>query len=169
MLVDVRKFREIGRFDESYFAYFEEVDLCWRARLRGYRVIAVGSAVALHHTYGSFGKFPETRWLLFERNRIATNIKNLDLSNLLVYLMYESLYFLAISIGSSFYGLSAYRVSYYRGLASLLAMRSSVLRERGQVQRGRKRTDAEILALHPKVGLLSLIPALSQRITVMDS
>ncbi len=72
MLVDVRKFREIGCFDESYFAYHEEVDLCWRARLRGYRVVATGSAIALHFTFGSFGRFPEFRWLLSERNRIAT-------------------------------------------------------------------------------------------------
>ena len=169
MLIDVRKFREIGCFDESYFAYHEEVDLCWRARLRGYRVVVLGSAVALHVTYGSFGRFPETRWLLSERNRIATNIKNLDLSNLLVSLLYEALYFVAITIGSSFYRLSAYRRSYYRGLASLLAMRNSVLRERRKVQDGRRRTDQEILTLHPKAGLLSLIPALSQRLTVTGS
>ncbi len=169
MLIDVRKFREIGCFDESYFAYHEEVDLCWRARLRGYRVVVLGSAIALHVTYGSFGRFPETRWLLSERNRIATNIKNLDLSNLLVSLLYEALYFVAITIGSSFYRLSAYRSSYYRGLASLLAMRNSVLRERRKVQSGRRRTDGEVLTLHPKVGLLSLIPILSQRLTVMAS
>jgi GT2 family glycosyltransferase len=169
MLVNVRNFREIGSFDESYFAYYEEVDLCWRARLRGYRVAALGSAVGLHFTYGSFGRFPETRWMLFERNRIATNLKNLDVSNLLVFLLYEALYSLAITVGSSFYRLSAYRVAYYKGLVSLLAMRSSVLRERRRVQRERQRTDLEILALHPKVGLRSLLPALSQRITVMDS
>ncbi len=169
MLIDVRKFKEIGCFDESYFAYHEEVDLCWRARLRGYRVIALGSAVAFHFTYGSFGRFPETRWLLSERNRIATNIKNLDPSNLLVSLLYEALYFLAITIGSSLYRLSAYRRAYYKGLASLFAMRSSVLRERRRVQSGRRRTDWEILTLHPKVGLLSLIPELSQRLTVMGS
>ena len=169
MLVDVRKFREIGCFDESYFAYHEEVDLCWRARLQGYKVVATGSATALHFTFGSFGRFPEFRWLLSERNRIATNIKNLNLSNLLVSLLYEAFYFLAITIGASFYRLSAYRKAYYRGLVSLLAMRRSVLRERKRVQGRRRRTDWEILRLHPRVGLLSLLPALSQRLKVMNS
>jgi GT2 family glycosyltransferase len=169
MLIDVRKFTEIGSFDESYFAYYEEVDLCWRARLRGYRVVALGSAIALHSTYGSFGKFPETRWLLFERNRVATNFKNLDLSNLLVFLLYEALYFIALTVGSSLYRLPAYRGAYYRGLVSLFAMRSSVLRERRRVQRTRKRPDWEVLTLHPKIGLLSLIPELSKRLTLMES
>lgn len=169
MLVDVRKFKEIGSFDESYFAYYEEVDLCWRARLRGYQVVALGSAVALHSTYGSFGKFPERRWLLFERNRIATSLKNLDPSNLLVFLLYEALYFLALTIGSSLYRLSAYRGAYYKGLVSLFSMRGSVLSERKRVQHERRRTDKEILALHPTMGLLALIPALAERLAVMDS
>lgn len=41
-------FDEIGYFDESYIAYFEDADLCARARLAGLDAAFVGDAVAYH-------------------------------------------------------------------------------------------------------------------------
>jgi len=39
----------LGGFDEGYWpAYFEETELCWQARARGYRVVFVPEAVLLH-------------------------------------------------------------------------------------------------------------------------
>lgn len=40
--------REIGDFDETFFLYFEETDLCRRAVGAGYELWAVGEAVARH-------------------------------------------------------------------------------------------------------------------------
>ena len=31
-------FRALGGFDEDFFAHMEEIDLCWRMQLAGYRV-----------------------------------------------------------------------------------------------------------------------------------
>ncbi|HUW30121.1 MAG TPA: glycosyltransferase family 2 protein [Planctomycetota bacterium] len=39
---------ELGGFDPRFFLYFEETDLCRRARLRGVELWAVGDAVAHH-------------------------------------------------------------------------------------------------------------------------
>lgn len=38
----------IGYFDEGFFMYFEEADLCARARTAGYRVVYVPQAAAIH-------------------------------------------------------------------------------------------------------------------------
>ena len=35
-------------FDETFFAYHEDTDLCWRARLFGWQILYVPTAVALH-------------------------------------------------------------------------------------------------------------------------
>jgi GT2 family glycosyltransferase len=35
-------------FDEAFFAYKEDIDLCWRARLLGWKVLYVPSAIAYH-------------------------------------------------------------------------------------------------------------------------
>jgi GT2 family glycosyltransferase len=35
-------------FDEAFFAYKEDIDLCWRARLLGWKVLYVPSAIGFH-------------------------------------------------------------------------------------------------------------------------
>lgn len=49
-------FEELGGFDEHFFASHEDVDLSYRARLRGYRCRYVADAVVLHHGSGTLGK-----------------------------------------------------------------------------------------------------------------
>lgn len=40
---------EVGGFDEAYFMYVEDVDICWRLRRAGYRVVYDPSMRLLHH------------------------------------------------------------------------------------------------------------------------
>jgi len=49
-------FTEAGIFDENFFAYYEDIDLAFRARLRGYRCLYVPRAVVYHHYSGSYGE-----------------------------------------------------------------------------------------------------------------
>lgn len=44
-----------GGFDPGYFFYFEDLDLCLRARRAGWRVVVVPRAVALHEGSASLG------------------------------------------------------------------------------------------------------------------
>jgi GT2 family glycosyltransferase len=41
-------FHRVGGFDEGYFLYYEDVDLCWRLHGSGYRVVFVPSVRAIH-------------------------------------------------------------------------------------------------------------------------
>lgn len=70
-------FRSLGGFDGSFFAYYEDVDLGFRARRAGYECWYTPRAVAVHR--GSATAAP--RWREFEsgyavRNRWATIVKN---------------------------------------------------------------------------------------------
>jgi len=47
--------RTLGGFDETFFAYHEEVDWCARARERGWRVVYAPDAVVTHTGRGSGG------------------------------------------------------------------------------------------------------------------
>lgn len=42
------RWNELGGFDESYFMYVEDVDLCWRARRAGWEVAYAPAAVVVH-------------------------------------------------------------------------------------------------------------------------
>lgn len=48
-LYSVQMLREIGLFDEDFFAYYEDVDISWRAQLSGWKVLFVPSAKVYHH------------------------------------------------------------------------------------------------------------------------
>jgi GT2 family glycosyltransferase len=45
--------REIGLFDETYHTFYEEVDLCRRARLAGWRVALISELGIGHHGGGA--------------------------------------------------------------------------------------------------------------------
>jgi len=49
-------FKEIGLFDEDFFAYYEDVDLSFRAQLAGWKVIYNPKAMAYHQIGGTSGK-----------------------------------------------------------------------------------------------------------------
>jgi N-acetylglucosaminyl-diphospho-decaprenol L-rhamnosyltransferase len=46
-------FEELGGFDERYFLYYEDVDLCARLRLLGYEVALCPAARVVHHAHRS--------------------------------------------------------------------------------------------------------------------
>jgi len=49
MLFPASVFREIGGFDTRYFLYYEDVDLCARLRLHGYRVALCQDVTVIHN------------------------------------------------------------------------------------------------------------------------
>lgn len=54
-------YRNMGGFDERFFMYFEDIDLCRRAWRAGFRVVYCPQAVVVHdHTRGS----ARTRWFI---------------------------------------------------------------------------------------------------------
>lgn len=60
--------RAVGLFDEKLFMYHEDLELSWRMRLAGYKIIlAHGSRV--YHKY-EFSRNPK-KWFWVERNRLA--------------------------------------------------------------------------------------------------
>ncbi len=72
-----------GAFDEDYFAFFEDIDLGWRLWVLGYRVLFVPGAVAYHKGHATGSKLPAHQIrVLYERNALATVIKNYDDANL---------------------------------------------------------------------------------------
>ena len=77
-------FLESGGFDKGFFMYHEDVDLCWRFWLLGFRVLTAPGAVAYHHFGASTQAHQGMTWreLLGERHNIRALIKNYEARNL---------------------------------------------------------------------------------------
>lgn len=48
LMVRRNAWRELGGFDERFFAHMEEIDLCWRAARKGWKVTVVPESVVYH-------------------------------------------------------------------------------------------------------------------------
>jgi GT2 family glycosyltransferase len=57
MLVSRNKFEALGGFDPTFFLDYEDLDLCWRGWLRGWKTLFIPSA-RLRHRVGESGKVP---------------------------------------------------------------------------------------------------------------
>ena len=62
-------FRELGGFTEELFLYQEDLELCWRARLHGLRVIVAPDADVLHEYV--LERADRRKEYYLERNRLA--------------------------------------------------------------------------------------------------
>lgn len=77
MFIKSSVFKDLGGFDEDYFAHQEEIDLCWRAKNAGHAVYYVGNSSVYH--MGGFtlqNSNPHKTFLNF-RNSLYTIVKNL--------------------------------------------------------------------------------------------
>jgi GT2 family glycosyltransferase len=67
---------DIGGFDPSLFMYYEDLDLAWRARLRGWRFVYAPGSVVHHVCGGSTGAESPLLLRQVERNRTLVNLRN---------------------------------------------------------------------------------------------
>jgi len=71
---DVRQ--QMEGFDKSYFAHQEEIDLCWRVKRAGYKVMTHSDSVIYHLGGGTLSYENPRKTFLNFRNNLTTLIKN---------------------------------------------------------------------------------------------
>jgi GT2 family glycosyltransferase/glycosyltransferase involved in cell wall biosynthesis len=67
---------QVGGFDKSFFAYFEDVDLAWRARAHGWRALYAPRAIVYHHHSATARHGSPAKLYFVGRNRVRTLAKN---------------------------------------------------------------------------------------------
>ncbi len=129
-------FLDSGGFDETFFMYHEDVDLCWRLWLLGHRVVTAPGAVVYHHFSASTRQSRGMQWreALGERHNMRALLKNYEWKNLF----------------RAGLGLLRLRQPPRRKLVQLrnfawnLVRLLGTLRERRRIQRLRRRQDREL-------------------------
>ncbi len=134
-LYPIEAFRHHGGFDESYFCYFEDVDLAFRLRLAGHRCLYVPDAVVRHVGSALTGFRSEFTLYHGHRNLVWTFFKDMPTPLLLLYLpqhVLMNLFALAyFTWGGRGAAIARAKWDAVRGLPR-------VLRHRGDVQARRK-------------------------------
>jgi GT2 family glycosyltransferase len=65
MVFPVAVFKQLGGFDQRYFLYYEDVDLCGRLKLSGYHAVVCPQATVIHHAHrSSHRQLKYLRWHL---------------------------------------------------------------------------------------------------------
>ena len=77
MFVRASVWKELGGLDGDFFAHMEEIDFCWRTKMKGYKVIATSDAQVYHVGGGTLPKSSPMKTLLNFRNNLAMLYKDL--------------------------------------------------------------------------------------------
>jgi GT2 family glycosyltransferase len=127
---------KVGLFDDRFFIYYEDVDLSWRIKLSGYKILPAQLSVVYHVGSGTSKMIPSA-FVTFHitKNYITLWLKNSRFKTLIIYWPVP----LFMVVGVSFFDLVHRR--YWNVLAHLKAILwvlfhiNYVLKERHKVQR----------------------------------
>ena len=83
MFVRAELFKRFKGFDADFFAHMEEIDLCWRFKRAGYKIMYVPEATVYHVGGGSLPKENPFKTYLNFRNNLFMMFKNYETSELI--------------------------------------------------------------------------------------
>ncbi len=84
MFIRKEVFLLLNGFDETYFAHQEEIDLCWRARNLGYKVMYLGSSTVFHLGGSTLSNMNPKKTFLNFRNSLFSILKNMPLKRAII-------------------------------------------------------------------------------------
>ena len=85
LMVRSSLYRDLGGLDDRFFAHMEEIDLCWRMQLQGYKVSVVPESVVYHVGGGTLPATSPFKLYLNFRNNILMLENNLSRTFALTY------------------------------------------------------------------------------------
>jgi GT2 family glycosyltransferase len=150
---------EVGLFDSFFYYNYEDVDLCWRARLRGYKVVFCPKAIVYHHRSSpTKKKFQLKSEGMFHsaKNVIRMIIKNYALINLIFVLPVLILIEISAAVLLPIKGQKDYSKAIVKAMLWNIRNIKSTLEERRKIQLMRRMSDKDIKRAMKRVLKLDL-------------
>lgn len=152
-LIRRASFLALGGHVEELFLYYDDVDLAWRARIAGMRVVYCPAAAVRHgYEFARRGR----KWFFLERNRVFSVLANYEARTLILLsplLVASELGLLAVAARG---GWLKQKLQSY---GSLFALRGRLLAQRRAVQTSRRCADVKLLELFKDRLDSALLPA----------
>jgi GT2 family glycosyltransferase len=144
-------FQNIGYFDETFFAYYEDIDFGFRSQLAGYKCLYQPEAVCYHKRGGTSSIATHGfQSEMCERNLVLMRVKNYPL---FIYILYQPLFFVArIKRYYSFIRFHSFAIFWrgFRGYLRGMALLITKIPERYKIQKNKKVTSSYIKSLFIK-------------------
>ncbi len=150
ILIDKKVILEIDKdgnlFDSELFAYFEDVDLSWKAHLLNYPIGVCCNTNCYHKDSKTSNKINLNKYYLDYRNKLRVFIKNLSLPYLILYLVILVFSKLTIVLIKSIINLDyRYLISFTKAIMWNIKHLNDTLEQRKKVQSMRKVPDMFII------------------------
>lgn len=81
LFIRSKAWHELGGFDADFFAHMEEIDLCWRLKNAGHKIVYCPQSVVFHVGGGTLNKNNPYKTYLNFRNNLYMLQKNLPLAS----------------------------------------------------------------------------------------
>lgn len=134
MLVRANLYKEIGGLDDDFFAHMEEIDLCWRFKNLGYRIVCNPESEVFHVGGGTLPNNSPFKLYLNFRNNLFLLYKNLPKGRLFPVITsrmvldgLSAIVFLLKFSFSSFRAVSKAHIHFYKSLKKLREKREVLL------------------------------------------
>ncbi len=82
MMIRSEDYWGAGALDKDFFAHMEEIDLCWRLKSRGKRIVCIPQSVVYHIGGGTLSNTHPRKTYLNYRNNLLMLYKNVSHNNL---------------------------------------------------------------------------------------
>ncbi len=145
MMVRAKAIEKVGFFDQDFWCYYEETDLCHRLWIAGYECWYVPKAVMYHAGGGTALTF-DNDYIQFHnfKNKLLSFLKNFEIGTLIKFLPIYLALNIAISIYWLFSGKAKHSVALYKAIGWNIKEFPATLRKRRVVQGFRMRSDKGI-------------------------
>jgi len=144
----------VGLFDESFFAYMEDVDLGFRIQLAGYLCLYVPSATVYHKHQQTSSRIPHLRDHWTERNKLLVLLKDMPCAAFLLTLPFTFLF-----TTLNFWRIIRRRqlLIYLKAISDVVGLLPRVLRERRAIQKNRTITGIALVRKMRLIGALRFV------------
>jgi GT2 family glycosyltransferase len=135
---------DIGFLDPDFFIYYEDVDLSFRAQLRGYGCIYVPNAIVFHRYSSTMGKRPARQIFYAQRNIEFVYLKNMPSGLVFRFFLQRLMYELGAAV---YFCRQGGTFPFIRAKWEAIKHLPVLVRKRRQVQKSKTVGDAQLRTL----------------------
>jgi len=142
-LIDKNKFLQLGGFDPIYAPfYWEDIDLCYQAWKKGFKILFDPKILVEHHHESTIGKYFSRKFIqtIAFRNQFIFVWKNISDLNLLLK------HFLLLFYNLLYYSIVKRQSNFLRGFFQAVKDLPAIITRRKLTNKDRKERDKKILA-----------------------